>query len=498
MRALKRGWAAAVAALALTAPAAAQQDIPQSLAKPLQTAMASLREGKCDASDLRATEAHAAFKSLPGAVQALIYIGLVDCVGGARVDEWLKLATAPPDAPAVAWALRFAQDVSEKHDDDALADLEAGVARAKASGDDLGLERDDTVFYLRQRLRHDTPRSLRFLSALDAADWSPHDPSQNPSPIWLDLSLMLMDAGRTDDAERVAGKVNSANALFGMRLDNRFVHLRQVNPAMFDIEFAAFAELERQRKLTATATDDNSAYELIDALRTVGRYDEALAYADTVLQKPKIVDDEGNDYRNWIEDRRAYVLLDMGRIDEAIVAERKAAARPERGHANVSQVINLGEMLVGQGQFHEALELLAPLDKPGATSPLGAGFVAGIRVCAYNGLGDAKAEKAALDYTEAHVGDNRHARLRALLCSNDTAGAAALMIAWLQDPIDREDALLELCTAPDRPLGAYDKVLSQRFAMVRKDPAVVAAAAAVGHTERLTTIGARWPSYPGE
>jgi hypothetical protein len=162
----------------------------------------------------------------------------------------------------------------------------------------------------------------------------------------------------------------------------------------------------------------------------------------------------------------------------------------------VSQVINLAEMLIDQGRFQEALDVLEPADKPGLTSPTGHGFIMQTRVCAFNGLRRTKDQNDALAFTAAHVGDNRSARLRALLCSDDIADAAQLMVAWLDDPLARREALIQLCTAPERPLGPFQRVISQRFDRVRTDPAVVAAITKAGHTEALRRVGANWPEFP--
>ncbi|HEY3950369.1 hypothetical protein [Phenylobacterium sp.] len=306
-----------------------------------------------------------------------------------------------------------------------------------------------------------------------------------------------MDIGDKTNAARQLKKVTAANILFGLRLDKRFDELRATNPAAFDIQRAAVADLQRLIELYKTAGNDDPAYEIIDALRALGRYDAAVTVADEVLKQDRIVDGHGKDYRNWIEDRRAYALFDLGRFDEAIAGERKAATRQERGHANVSQVLNLAQMLLDVGRFREALAILKPMERPNVGSPTGRAFVAQIRVCALNGLGRIKEQREAMASASGQLAENRAARLHTLLCADDESGAAKEMIAWLDEPRNRGRALLELSKpVADRPLGAYRAVLSRRFDEVRNDPAVVAAVAKVGHTETLTTVGADWPYYP--
>ena len=485
---------ASVIGVSSPAVADAQTD---ALATRWSAALEKLRGGECDGKTWLAVSEDTSFPKLSSEQRAITYINMGACIGGSRRHEWRVLASKEPDAPPMVWGLLFLEAVDRHDTPDALKNLEADLAAARRTGQAFDVVNDDGVYFLNGRLRTDPAAKMRLLSVLDAAEWKPSDPSQDLSPIWLELSLMLLEQGKTGEAARVAKKVTAAESLLGMRLDNRFASLLKDDPQAFDVEYAAFADLRRLERVHETAeNNDNSAYLIIDALRVLGRLDEALEFADRVLKKEKILDENGRDYRNWIEDRRAYVLLQLGRFDEAVTTEQTAATRPERGGANVSQVINLAEMLIDQGRFQQALAVLAKRDKDAGTSAVGKAYIEQDRVCIFNGLGDAAQQDKALAYTAAHVGDNRTARLHALLCANDSAAASRLMVDWLEDPLARERALIQLCTAPSRPLGSYQAVLSQRFDQVRKDPAVVAAVAKVGRTEALKAIGAVWPDFP--
>jgi tetratricopeptide (TPR) repeat protein len=494
-----RGFAGAFAAmvLGLGVTASAAPSATDALAARWTAALQHIDGGKCDGAEWTAISQDPAFPKLASAMRSATFINLAACIGGDRTHEWRALAAKEPDAPPLAFALLFLEAVNRRDTEAALADLEADLRAAKRLGMSFVITNDDGIYYLYRRLDGDLASKRRLLAVLDAGDWTPSDSAQDPSAYWADFSTLLLEAGDPVKAARVAKKVTAADILLGLRLDRRFAGMVKADPAMFDMEYAAYAELQRLQKLYAAAADnDNGAYAVIEALRDLGRDDDAVAFADGVLKKDRIVDDKGLDYRNWIEDRRVYALIGLGRFDEAIAAERLAAGRKERGGPNVSQVINLAEMLIDQGRFQEALDLLGPMDEPGRTSPLGHGFVVQTRVCAFNGLGRSKDQADALAYTAAHVGDNRPARLRALLCANDIPGAARLMVDWLGDPVARRRALVELCTAPARPLGSFQAVLSDRYRKVRADPAVVAAIAKVGHTEALRTVGANWPEFP--
>jgi len=456
-------------------------------------ALQHIGEGKCDGAEWTAISQDPAFQKLASRMRSVTYVNLSACIGGARQHEWRVLASLEREAIPLAWGLLFLEAVDRRDTVEALADLEADIAASRRDGAPFTVPNDDGIYVLRYNLKEDALQRRRLFRDLDASNWQPSDPVDDLSSFWADYSTMLLESGDQLAAGRVAKKVTAPIDLFGMRLDRRFAPLVERDPATFDVAYAAYATLEHLQRAYAHATDDNGAYEIIGAMRALGRYEDALAFADQVLKKDQIVDHRGLDYRNWIEDRRASVLLDLGRFDEAIAGQRTAASHLERGHANLSQFLNLAKMLVGQGRFREALMTLEPLR---TTDPADTAFVAGVRACAFSGLGDLKGEQEALAFTAAHVSDNRHARLRALVCADDTPGAVALMLAWLNDPLHLEDALVDLCTASAVPLGSYDAVLSKRFAKVRNDPSIVAAVAKLGHTEALTKVGAIWPSYP--
>ena len=446
-RTVWRGLAGALAAivLGLGPSARAAPSGTDALAPRWAATLQHIAEGKCDGVEWTAISQDPAFLKLASAMRSVTFINLAACIGGDRTHEWRALAAKEPDAPPIAFALLFLEAVDRRDTEAALADLEADLRAAKRLAMSFVITNDDGIYYLYPRLDGDPASKRRLLAALDMGDWTPSDPAMDPSSYWADYSTFLLEAGEPAKAARVAKKVTAADVLLGMRLDGRFAEMVKTDPAMFDMEYAAYADLQRLQKLYAAAADnDNGAYAVIEALRDLGRDDDAVAFADGVLKKDRIVDDKGLDYRNWIEDRRVYALVGLGRFDAAIAAERVAAGRKERGGFNVSQVINLAEILIDQGRFQDALGLLDPMDEPGRTSPLGHGFVVQTRVCAFNGLGRSKDQADALAFTAEHVGDNRPARLRALLCANDISAAAQLMVEWLGDPLARRRALVEL------------------------------------------------------
>jgi len=467
----------------------------------LQAALALMGEGKCDGPALRAVADDPAFRDLPSEVKSLVYSSLVYCIGGESTDAWLKLATAEPGAPPLAWSLRFVEDTARNRYDDALVDLDTAVRIAKASYGSIELDRDDAVFYLWRKLRDDPARQRRLLADLDEANWRPANPLQDASVFWREYSLFLLQDGRVTDASRVAAKVTLPRELLLMRLDGQFDPLTRLHPENFDLTSAAEAFLERMQKAYGTATDDTPAYEIIDNLRLLGRWDEALRFADATLAKAELHDERGQDYRGWIEDRRAYVLSDLGRFDEAIAAERTAASRKEHAGPNVSNTINLAGMLNGAGRHSEALTVLKAfpdlpsLPAPKLVSEYGSMWIAAEQACAALPLGDSARAAEALAYTSAHQRENQAARAKALLCADDVEGAVQLYIAWLEQPRARAEALLELSRFAPVARPSFDTLIDQRFAKMRDDPRLREAVAKVGRTETLPLHGGVWMDF---
>ena len=490
---MSRVIGALVATLCLGSAATAAENDSAALAQRLEAGLRHIRDGHCDGADWTAIAQDAAFPKLSSAERAATYINLGACIGGSRQHEWRVLASKEPDAPPLAWGLLFLEAVDRRDTQEALSDLEADRRAAAHTGEAFDVVNDDGVYFLHNRLKDDPASKRRLLAVLDESGWTPADPAADPSYFWREYAGMLLRDHRASDAKRVSAKVTHPRQLLLMRLDNDFEPLTSADPGNFDVAYAAYATLERDRKTATTAANDMGAYQVIDDLRLLGRLDDALTVADATLAKAKIIDDHGQDYRNWIEDRRAYVLFDMGQFAEAIATEEAAAKLTERGGLNVSNAINLAGMLNGVGQHAEALAVLPPLDGP--LSGYGAMWVAAERACAANALSNAPETDKALAFTAAHAGDNRNARVKALLCVGDVAAARQIYLEWLQDRDDHAEALLQLCHFASGKRAPFDATISERFDKIRSDPAVLAEVAKVGHTENLPLRGLIWIDF---
>ncbi len=115
-----------------------------------------------------------------------------------------------------------------------------------------------------------------------------------------------------------------------------------------------------------------------------------------------------------------------------------------------------------------------------------------VRACAYATLGDKDKLKASLDIIRAHESDARDLLASSLTCAGDEDAVAALTIARLDDPDQRNDELVndqDYLPAPHPT--AYDKAYTDHFANVLKRPDVKAAIAKYGVVES-------YPAFPPE
>ena len=478
----------AVAAPAADPAATGPHTDPSGLLGQVAHAATALEGGQCQAAEWQAIAAAPGFVDLPSMVKSITDYALAICVGGPNTRTWLEAATAEPEAYPPAWGARAIEELRRDDVDAALASIEAGATASVKAGSELQLS-DQAVSYLVRKTRPRLDQRKRFVLALDRGRWSPEDPAFDPSWLWREAALAFLADGRVAEAQRAAGKVTDPRELFGMTLDKRFDAVVAADPAHFDVPKALQAALERQQAAYAKGANDTAAYQIIDDLRVLGRFPEALAVADTTLQKPQIQGSRGEDYRNWIEDRKAYVLMDMGRFDEAVTVERTAAGKPEYATKNVSQAINLAGMLDGAGRPAEALASLAEVGK---ASDYGLMWASAERVCANAALGRREALKRDLQFTSEHEKDNRGARLKAALCVDDAPAATQVVVDWLGDPEDRTTILVDLSVSRRAAVPTFDRVIQARFDKVRGSEEVRRAVAEVGRTADLPLYTGAW------
>ena len=288
--------------------------------------------------------------------------------------------------------------------------------------------------------------SFRLLDALFQAGWK-LDNRIEPSQVWRDFALLLIERNQVDRASSVSARITSPGALIGMKADKRFDRLVKPNPERFDIDAAANRE---ERNLRAYCEDHpRSLQAIVDltySLLSLNRYDDVLRITDGALaefsagkSKPPPYDDLGDII--WIMDSRARALMGLNRWDEAVEQLVRAGRRPEHGDMNVSQAINLAFAYVEIGRPKDALLAISEL---GDASPYGQMQVEAVRQAAALELGDADSAAAALSYLRAHRIDAMTTFQEALVRAKLLDEAADLLVSRLADRMMRTQALIDV------------------------------------------------------
>jgi tetratricopeptide (TPR) repeat protein len=332
-------------------------------------------------------------------------------------------------------------------------------------------------------------RSLAVYEALGRAGYVP------PAPYFDDFLRMgharlLMERGRVGQARKMLIGVVDLDSVIELRVDRLFDPLR-ADPTFeqqLDVVTAIRKDLARSRAAMEANPQLMEAVNLHGmVLRAALRHAEGLALVDRALARDaadSAAYSDADEYRNWLVNLRGNFLYALGRTQEGRAAMTAAAGLKEGGEINVSNIINLGGYLVDEGRAAEAIDLIPRI---GQASPYGQGWIESIRSCAGVQLGDEKLRTAGLDYLKSHESDNPAAYSRALLCSGDLDGAAALMIRRLASKDMRTEALLALQIKPDPTEEElpFARDMRARLAALRDRADVREAVDKVGRIERI-------------
>jgi hypothetical protein len=133
------------------------------------------------------------------------------------------------------------------------------------------------------------------------------------------------------------------------------------------------------------------------------------------------------------------VLFMLGRWDDAVIQMKAASRLKEGGSANVSQVINLGELY---NRLERPADARADLKEVGTMSSFGEMERADAELSAALQLGDSAESTRLLDYMREHQDEAIASYEDALIMANRLDDAAKLLISRLEDPEKRIPALM--------------------------------------------------------
>lgn len=427
--------------------------------------------------------------SLPAATRARLYDLAVDCTFRAKNRDaayaFAVDATRTAESSDYVWRMRFLMELIAKRDDVALATIEE---MNRGRGEALNAVPVQWIgdLYRRFDARERPAQRTRLLKILADNAYQPLEPLTTNDPYRLDYALILVKAGRLDEARALLAMVKLPETLGKIMFDQR---LKEVRPNDIDLRVATERELAGYR--TAIGANPRLIAPVVyaaDNLIKLGRPQEALDTLKAI--ESSIADtqafDDSRTLQMWWWNSLAKGYAALGRYDDALAAYKGGMTQNEKGGVNVSQTINLASLQLRTAKFSDAIATLGILDDPTANiSPYGHSVMRLVRGCAYQATGEIKKADADLAYLVAHEKDNADGLAAMLVCRGETDKAAADIIKQLDDPDLHANALLELSDYDPpitRPPNDFD---AEGTRMLKARPDVRAAIARAGGIRRI-------------
>ncbi|HET6545798.1 MAG TPA: hypothetical protein VFG55_03535 [Rhodanobacteraceae bacterium] len=360
----------------------------------------------------------------------------------ATAHRWLIEATGFAQANGVDWHRRLNAAFDLADYADSAHCIAVIVRRWPRSMDQIN---NVAIYRIEAHLRHDPAlgtANLEMLDGLFDAAWS--DDEVQPARFWVDLAQLLLERHQSRRAATVAARIDSPRVAVDLLVDKRFDALTRGKERDFDVDRIATANIARLQARSDRSKD--RLQPLIDlqyALLDKCKFARALAISDAVIARVADVDGatvytDFVDHYIWILDDRSRALQGLGRWDDAVAQQRKAARRPEGGQMNVSQSLNLGQLYADLDRPDDALDAVSEL---GSMSPYGRMQLERIRLTVALERGDAKAVGSHVAYLREHRADAIETYETALLATNRLDEASDLLIERLRNDSWRRAAV---------------------------------------------------------
>ncbi|KRG45984.1 hypothetical protein ARC20_06135 [Stenotrophomonas panacihumi] len=325
------------------------------------------------------------------------------------------------------------------------------------------------------------------LQALFDANWTIGGTA--PTAEWYELAVLQYEAGERAALPATLARIDSSDGMVRLRTDRRFDAWVDRAAPRWNVRHALEQEQDALRVTNLLNPEDMSVLvNLAATMLSLGDYEEVLRMSgqvDAVVEAAQAQNAQPPythmDQFLWLMENRVSALRRLGRSDEALALRQRLGQMPEQGQRNVSQALNLGEMLVGLQRPKEALDAIATL---GDASPYGEMVAHMLHLLAARQMHDEAAATQALDYLRAHSADAPRIWLTSLLLIDAQDEAAAFVRTELASPLRRGDMLFDLQDQPEpEPLPAFAP-LEPRAQALKKRADVRAAIDAVGRVER--------------
>lgn len=405
----------------------------------------------------------------------LLGVSLYELEEPAEALPHLRAATGFSNARGHDWWVRFWAAAVAEQDAEAIECLTTMAERWPTS---LSRVPDRAVSHLVRRARsvpEGEARERQLLLALYTGGWRSDEPFGDPGFRWQTLARLLLAAGDDAQARLVARDIVGTRPIINMLIDRRYDPLIDDARRNIDLRAALEHDLTVVRSLAVQHPNRlDGQLQIATDLLALGQAEEALQVLDAALVRAASPRADGarfenqDEWLNWAHDYRALALFELGRTDDAIASLRRAARQPESGGVNVSQTINLAEMLLRAGRPQEALAQLVDLDQEDL-SPYGWMNANYVRACASHELGDSAQANLIAASMRARASDSRRVMRFMELCVGDQARAAEIYIAALEDPLDRGRALWDaqrferpvLTPFGERMVAAFDRMIER-------------------------------------
>lgn len=371
-------------------------------------------------------------------------------VGGAmKVDEkaWegarellLRSTRIQPEAPA--WYLLALVELTEGDGDLAASYLARGVRMDAKLLDDF---QEFLVANVLRKAGHASEARLELMQALYDADWDRF--GLGGSGIWFELGELRVQRNELALALGPLRQVDTALPIVQLRVDRRFDAARAELGPLPSPEQLAQQRIKHLRGLVAEQPRRlDVVSELMESLLAVGEWNDIIRLSDEVRSRRAAATADAPAYEDegalpWVMNLRSIALLAAGRVDEALAELITAAATPEYGQQNVSQILNLGVLYTRLGRADEALAAIAPV---GEMSGYGKMVQTSVKLRAALLKQDKRGAAQAMDYLLTHRADAQSIYLEGLIVTGQMDEAAAELGRQLDSLETRSRALLSV------------------------------------------------------
>lgn len=286
---------------------------------------------------------------------------------------------------------------------------------------------------------------------------------------------ILLKRGDVAGASELIQYIDDPQAIENMLIQKRYSALwpkieAAAGPALAKVRASSVAAAEQAHK---ESPDDLKKLQfLINARRHAGRTDEAIALRTKLPGTPDTLA-KAEEMAGWGINNVALALHEAGRADEAdALFEQLNTAKIENDQWRVSMIINRVELLVGDGKFAKAAELL-PLTETVTSkdgSPYAKQLVRRLKYCTLSGLGRKDEAAKLVPDMMAHAKDAYHATVDGLLCAGDLNQAEKVVLEALSDDNFQEQFVRSL--QPARLTSDDPSMWQERWQILRQRPAI--------------------------